>query len=143
MRYNARMEGKVIEAIIDSGAEITVMSRGLIKKLGYEIEELSNIIIKSANDQKERSLEIIKRVEILLEGEEVTTDMKVIENSDELLILGSDWIKRNVKNIDIENEEMRIKEKYKIQVIPIEFTKEIDDEKEEYESEEDIREVYC
>src|SRR3954451_20017901 len=108
MRCNAEMEGKVIEAIIDSGAEITAMSRGLMEKLGYEIEEPSNIIIKSANDQKERSLGIIKGVEILLEGEEVITDMEVIESSDELLILGSDWIKRNVKNIDIKNGEMRI-----------------------------------
>src|SRR3954452_12008631 len=103
MRCNAGMEGKVIEAIIDSGAEITAMSRRLMEKLGYEIEELSNIIIKSANDQKERSLGRINRVEILLEGEEITTDMKVIENLDELLILRNDWIKRNVKNIDIEN----------------------------------------
>src|SRR3989440_8737 len=113
------------------------------EKLGYEIEEPSNIIIKSANDQKERSLGIIKRVEILLEGEEITMDMEVIENSNELLILGNDWIKRNVKNIDIDNGEMRIKGKYGIQVIPIEFTKEIDDKEEEYESEEDMREVYC
>ena len=85
----------------------------------------------------------IKRVEILLEGEEVITNLKVIENSDKLLILGSDWIKKNVKNIDIENEEMKIKGKYRIQVIPIEFTKEIDDEEEEYESEEDMKEAYC
>src|SRR5256714_11196085 len=87
MRCNVGMEGKIVEAIIDSGAEITAMSRGLMEKLGYEIEELLNIIIKSANDQKERSLRIIKKVEILLEGEEVITDMEVIENSDELLIL--------------------------------------------------------
>src|SRR2546423_6395079 len=75
MRCNAGMEGKVVEAIIDSGAEITAMSRGLMEKLGYEIEEPSNIIIKSANDQKERSLGRIKRVGILLEGEE---NMEVI-----------------------------------------------------------------
>src|SRR5436305_3050562 len=137
MRCNAGMEGKVVEAIIDSGAEITAISRGLMKKLEYEIEEPSNIIIKSANDQKERSLGRIKRVEILLEGEEVTTHIEVIENSDELLILENDWIKKNVKNIDIENGEMKIKGKYRIQVIPIESTKETDDEEEEYESEEE------
>ena len=50
-----------------------------------------------------------------MEGEEVITDMEVIENLVELLILGNDWIKRNVKNIDIENGEMRIKGKYGIQ----------------------------
>ena len=143
MRCNMRVEGKVVEAIIDSGAEVTAISRRMMEKLEYEIEELSNIIIKSANDQKERSLGIIKRVEILLEEEEVTMDMEVIENSDELLILGNDWIKRNVKNIDIDNGEMRIKGKYGIQVIPIEFTRETDDEEEEYESEEDMREAYC
>src|SRR5215211_554069 len=38
MRCNAGIEGKIIEAIIDSGAEITAMSRGLMDKLGYEIE---------------------------------------------------------------------------------------------------------
>src|SRR3954454_12148094 len=65
MRCNARIEGKVVEAIIDSDAEISAMLRGLMEKLGYEIEELSNIIIKSANDQKERSLGRIKEVEIL------------------------------------------------------------------------------
>src|SRR5437764_7292220 len=131
MRCNAEVEGKVVEAIIDSGAEVTAMSRRMMEKLGYEIEELSNIIIKSANDQKERSLGIIRRVEILLKGKEVIMDMKVIESSDELLILGSDWIKRNVKNIDIDKEEMQIKGKYRIQVIPIEFTREIDEEEEE------------
>src|SRR5437764_12294450 len=84
MRCNAGVEGKVVEVIIDSGAEVTAMSRRMIEKLGYEIEELSNIIIKSANDQKERRLEIIRRVKILLEGEEIITDMEVIESSDEL-----------------------------------------------------------
>src|SRR3954468_8649194 len=37
MRCNAGMEEKVIEAIINSGAEITAMSRGLMEKLEYEI----------------------------------------------------------------------------------------------------------
>ena len=117
------------------------MSRGLMDKLGYEIDEPSNIIIKSANDQRNRSLGRINNVEILLEGEDIVTDVEVIENADELLILGNDWIKENVKNIDIENEEMKIKGRYRIRVIPIELTKEMDEE--EYESEEDVREAYC
>src|SRR5437763_16383620 len=107
MRCNAGVEGKIVEAIIDSGAEVTAMSRRMMEKLGYEIEEPSNIIIKSANDQKERSIGIIREVEILLEGEEDITDMKVIESSDELLILGSDRIKRKVKNINKDKQEMR------------------------------------
>ncbi len=141
MRCNAGIEGKVIEAIIDSGAEVTAMSRGLMDKLGYEIDEPSNIIIKSANDQRNRSLGRINNVEILLEGEDIVTDVEVIENADKLLILGNDWIKENVRNIDIENEEMRIRGKYGTRVIPIEFTREMDEE--EYESEEDVREAYC
>src|SRR5437763_15178946 len=56
MRCNAGIEGRVIEAIIDSEAEVTAMSRGLMDKLGYEIDEPSNIIIKSANGQRNRSL---------------------------------------------------------------------------------------
>src|SRR2546423_1189232 len=141
MRCNAGIEGRVIEAIIDSGAEVTAMSRGLMDKLGYEIDEPSNIIIKSANDQRNRSLGRINNVEILLEEEDIVTDVEVIENADKLLILGNDWIKENVRNIDIENEEMKIRGRYRTRVIPIEFTKEMDEE--EYESEEDVKKAYC
>src|SRR5205814_198745 len=81
MRYNAGIKGRVIEAIIDSGTEVTAMSKGLMDKLGYEIEESSNIIIKSANNQKNRSLGRINNVEILLEGEDIVTDVEVIENA--------------------------------------------------------------
>src|SRR5437667_12536211 len=117
------------------------MSRGLMDELGYEIDEPSNIIIKSANDQKNRSLGRINNVEILLEGEDIVTDVEVIENADELLILGNDWIWENVRSIDIEREEMKIRGKNGTRVIPIGFTKEM--EEEEYESEEDVREAYC
>src|SRR2546423_653739 len=141
MRCNAGIEGRVIEAIINSEAEVTAMSRGLMDKLEYEIEEPSNIIIKLANDQKNRSLGRINNVEILLEGEDIVTDVEVIENADKLLILENDWIKENVRNIDIENEEIKIRGRYGTRVIPIEFTKEMDEE--EYESEEDVREAYC
>src|SRR5213080_378647 len=108
MRCEAVIEWKIVEAIMDSGAEVTAISRGLMRKIGYQIDEPSKIIIKSANDQRDRSLGKINQLEILLE-EEVITDVEVIENSDELLILGNDWIRKNVKNIDIENKEMRIK----------------------------------
>ena len=75
-----------------------------------------------------------------MKGEEIITDVEVIENLDELLILGNDWIRKNVKNIDIENKEMRIKGKYGIRTIPIELTRENDEE--DYEDE-DLDEARC
>ena len=141
MRCNAGIEGEIVEAIIDSGAEITAISRRLMERIGYEIEEPSKIIIKSANDQKERSLGRIRKIEIILEGVEIVVpNIEVIENSEELLILGNDWIKKSVKNIDIENDRMKIIGKNEVETIPIKFTREI--EEEEYESEDDLREVH-
>ena len=141
MRCNAGIEGKIVEAIIDTGAEITAMSRGLMEELGYNIESPSNIIIKSANDQRNRSLGRINNIEILLGGEDIITDVEVIENADKLLILGNDWIKENVKSMEIENQELRIRGRYGTRVIPIESTREMDEE--EYESEEDLKEANC
>src|SRR5436305_6147396 len=46
MRCNAGIEGRVIEEIMDSGEEVTAMSRGIMDELGYEIEEQSNQLIK-------------------------------------------------------------------------------------------------
>src|SRR6266496_6167174 len=84
MRCEAVIEEKIVEAIMDSGAEVTAISKGLMRKIGYQIDKPSKIIIKSANDQRDRSLGKINQLEILLE-EEVITDVEVIENSDELL----------------------------------------------------------
>ena len=50
---------------------------------------------------------------------------------------------RKILKILTDNGEMRIKGKYRIRVILIEFTRETDNEEEEYESEEDMREAYC
>jgi predicted aspartyl protease len=141
MRCNAGIEGMIVEAIIDSGAEVTAISRGLMDRLMYEIDEPSDIIIKSANDTKKRSLGRIRNIEVLLEGVEVIISVEVIENPEELLILGNNWIEKNVKNIDIENSEMRFKGRYGIKIIPIEMTREIGYE-EEYE-EEDLEESFC
>ena len=56
MRCEAVIEKKIVEAIMDSGAEVTAISKGLMRKIGYQIDEPSKIIIKSANDQRDRSL---------------------------------------------------------------------------------------
>src|SRR5437764_9759969 len=96
MRCEAVIEGKIVEIIIDSGAEVTAISRELIEKIGYQIDEPLKIIIKSANKQRNRSLRKINQLEILLKGEEIITEFEVIKNSDKLLILENDWIRKNV-----------------------------------------------
>src|SRR5437763_17175396 len=65
MRCEAVIEGKNVEAIMNAGVEVTAISRGLMRKIGYQIDELLKIIIKSAIDQRNRSLGKINQLEIL------------------------------------------------------------------------------
>ena len=79
----------------------------------------------------------IRKLHFLLEGVKTYATVEVIESKhDEILILGTDWIKRNNAKIDFEDEIMEIKTENGYKNIPIEFMVFDEDTEEEYEDEE-------
>src|SRR3954452_1488095 len=60
-----RINGKAITAIVNSRAATSIMTKPLMKKLGYEPNRPSRIVVITANSDRTRSLGIIDGVTIL------------------------------------------------------------------------------
>jgi hypothetical protein len=56
-RCEFHINGEPVSAVIDSGAATSIMTKKLMKKLGYSINSSSNLVIVTANGTKVRSLE--------------------------------------------------------------------------------------
>jgi predicted aspartyl protease len=139
-RGKAKIEDIEIEAIIDTGAAISAMTRGLMEELGYKINKSSKVVIVTADGKKSRSLGKIMDMELTLEGVDTLITVEVMESMDRTLILGNDWLNKVNANIDYESGKLSIKGRNGYIDIPIKFSKENDDEEEEYE-EEDLEET--
>jgi predicted aspartyl protease len=121
MRSKAEIEDIEIDAVIDTGAAISAITRGLMEELGYKIDRSSDIVLVTANGDKSRSLGKIIDMELTLNGIETTVTVQVIESKDRVLILGNDWLKKVKANIDMENGKVNINGKKGYVNIPVEF----------------------
>src|SRR6266487_2867154 len=64
-----RINGKAITATVDSGAATSIMTKLLMKRLGYAPNRISNIVVVTANGDRTRSLGIIDNVVISFRSE--------------------------------------------------------------------------
>jgi len=144
MKKNSRLQGAQqtlmdeIKAIIDTEAACCAITRKLMEKLDMEIKMPSNISFRTADGSQHRSLGRLGRLYFTIGGIRTHADLEVIESkNDEILILETNWQRKNNVIMDFGNEEMEING---YENIPIEFmikNTEIEDE-DEYENE-DLR----
>ena len=145
MRSKAEIEDVEIDAIIDTGAAISAITRSLMEELGYKIDQSSNVVINTADGTRSRSLGKILDMELTLNGINTSIDVQVIESKDRTLILGNDWLQKVKARIDMDKGKLSIKGANGLVDIPVEFfiKKEGNNEEsedEEYE-EEELREA--
>ena len=83
-----------MSAVVDSGAATSIMTKKLMDKLGYKINEPSKLTIVTANGSRIRSLGKINQVPLELEDEFISTTFQVLDSVDDTLILGNDWLQK-------------------------------------------------
>ena len=143
MKSKAEIEDVEIDAIIDTGAAISAMTRSLMEELGYKINRSSDVVIVTADGTKSRSLGKIVDMELTLNGVDTIVTVQVIESKDRTLILGNDWLKKVKAQIDMDKGKINIKGKKGFIDIPVDFFVMKDEMNEEYEEEyedEELRE---
>ncbi|GES85361.1 ribonuclease H-like domain-containing protein [Rhizophagus clarus] len=116
-RCNVLIEGKLVKALVDTGAGPLVMSNRLRKELEIPIRRKSNVIFKIANGNKTASLGIAE-IEIELdEGLIIPIRVEIIDSSEKDLILGTDLLKYGIINLKEGILTIRIdEEEYKIPI---------------------------
>jgi predicted aspartyl protease len=140
----ANIEGHEVDAIMDSGASVCAITNKFLERLGMEIEMPSDVLVTTADGGQHRSLGRIGKVHFSLEGIKTFAKMEVIESkNDEIIIIGTDWLKRNNAILNYEKDMLEIRTGNKKEEIPMEFMIQDNyDSEEEYEDE-NLREERC
>src|SRR5256714_9460450 len=138
------IQGIETEAIVDTGAGATIMSKELMKEAQYKIDEPSNVNLTPLGDEKFRSLGRINDVRFFMGNVEVTATVEVIDLPGKIFLLGTDWIREERVNIDFRNDILNIEKNGKEYDIPIRYLEEEEysESEEEYE-EEMLRPAKC
>ena len=158
-RCEVLIEGKSVEAIVDTGAGPSVITDGLRRELEILIECGSNTIFNIANGRKVASLGKAEINVELDEGLIIPIKVEIIDSDKKDLILGTDLLKygiidlkEGILTMKIEGEEYEIPINFRKRNIEEESSEEEDENKEgkyenesendnEYESEDD-QEIY-
>jgi len=117
------LNDQLITVIIDTGAATSIISKKLMKKYDYKIDQPSNLIIVTANGSRVRSLGQISALPLEVKRQEIPTPVQVLESTDEILILGSDWLKRFRANVDYDHDILSIRTKGQLIKVPFSATR--------------------
>jgi len=123
-RCVVKINGKPLSAVVDSGAASSIMTKKLMKTLGFQIDRPSSMVVITANGTKVRSLGEIKSLPLVIGTLKVNTPVQVLDSADEVFILGNDWLKHMKALLDWENGKLTIQGKGKIVTVPVKYTKE-------------------
>src|SRR3989440_10083885 len=131
------IQGIETEAIVNTGAGATIMSKELMKETQYEIDEPSDVNLTPLGDEKFRSLGRINNVRFFIGNIEVKATVKVIDLPGKMFLLGTDWIRKEKVNINFRDDVINIEKNGKEYDIPISYLEEerYSDSEEEYEEE--------
>src|SRR6185312_16095247 len=94
VKCNVKINQKPHEAIIDSGASISIISYQLVQDLGLKIEQASLSLIIPATGTSSRPLGLIRDLPIEIDGVCIPLLLKVVPATSYLLLLGNDWSKK-------------------------------------------------
>ncbi|XP_073120101.1 uncharacterized protein [Henckelia pumila] len=97
-------------ALLDSGATHSFISEAFTCKRGIECEELFGgftMTIPSGEELSTRN--IVKNLELLLQGQSVSADLIVLSMPEFDMILGMDWMRKNVVVIDFQQRSVMVR----------------------------------
>src|SRR5256886_8427189 len=148
-RCNIYINNEKLSAVIDSGAATSIMTKKLMDKLGYKINEPSKLTIVTANGSQIRLLGKINRVSLELEDKFIPTTFQVLDSVDDTLILGNDSLQKVQAVLNWKKGTLTIHGANAPLTTPIRYTREnhklSDSSKssssDEYESENDLKEA--
>ena len=92
---DCHIKGRVLsKTLIDGGAQICIMADHVVHRLGLKIQEVTDIRVKMANNNKAKCLGVVRKVMVEVLGIKTTMDFFVVsqKGAGYSLILGRPWL---------------------------------------------------
>jgi hypothetical protein len=103
VKCNISLQHKPYQAIIDSGASISMISHKTVKELGLTIEKASNSLIVPAVGTSTRPLGIIKDLPVEIDLVTIPLTVEVVDTTSYSILLGNDWNQKVEANYNWKN----------------------------------------
>src|SRR5262249_41957100 len=91
------------QAIIDSGAAVSMIAHQTVKDLGLKIEQASTSLIVTATGSSSQPLGIIRDLPVEIEGITIPVTVEVVPATFYSLLLENDWSKKIEANYNWKN----------------------------------------
>ena len=118
-----RVNGKVINVVIDSGAATSIITKTLLDQLNLDIDRNSKLVVVTANGDRTKSLGIVDDVPVMVGKITILTSFQVLSSKDKVLILGNDWLRNANAVMDWKQSTLTIKNDRQAIRVPITFTR--------------------
>ena len=118
VKCNISLQSQPYQAIIDSGASISMVSHKTVKELGLTIEKASNSLIVPAVGTSTRPLGIIKDLPIEIDHITIPLTVEVVDTTSYSVLLGNDWNQKVEANYNWKNGCYTFRWKNKKHTIP-------------------------
>ena len=103
VKCNICLRNRPYQAIIDSGAAISMIAHQTVKELDLKIEQASTSLIVTATSTSVCPLGIIKDLPVEIEGVTIPITVEVVPATSYSLLLGNDWSKKVGANYNWNN----------------------------------------
>ena len=127
-----------VNAIVDTGAGSSIITKHVLEHLGWDIEEPARTILVIIDRSKSTSLGEVQEVPITFRNEMITINMIVTVSETYQIILGNNWLMKAKANINLEAETMTFTSRGRRFRVPVNTTKgvcpDIVDQETEWES---------
>jgi len=122
-RCQVKVDEESLSAVIDSVAATSIITKKLMKRLGYSIDRKSKLIIITANGEQVHSLGEIEALPLTIGKMTIETPVQVLDSTDEVFILGNDWLKRMNAVLDWKQGKLSVTGKTTTVTVPVICTK--------------------
>lgn len=123
MRCIMKVDEQNVTVLIDTGADVSLITTPLLNQLGYDVNGDSDITIVALGEYIE-PLGIIANLPLLVQNELVPTTLHVLNTRKKYLLLGSDWLRKQKATLDYSKEELILICNDKEQHLPVFFNRE-------------------
>ena len=95
-----------VNAIVDTGAGHSIITKHVLDRLGWDIEEPARTVLIIADGSRSTPLREVREVPITFRNEMIMIDMIITASETYQIILGNNWLKKAKTNINLEAETM-------------------------------------
>src|SRR6266540_424144 len=109
VRTTVRVKGTPMKAVLDTGANVSIVTLPVVKKLRLTIGIPDESKIIAIDQTKKNVIGIVRDAPLSIQDARVSINLLVIEAPEDNLLLGIDWMDRYQADLSFHKKELRFR----------------------------------